>query len=352
VTRPGLAEARRAPQVTRHLAPLVPRIVAMGGDGEKRHAVGRHLRRTAERLQGIYPWLAELIGDVPMMTGADLARGIRQADPARPGPFVVATSDDGGEVLRPASGVSSLAADLNLASVLLSTIRPFTGALSPAIARALIEVVREQVDQESSLAEEARWRSEIAGLGGTVAAVPLARRGPDRWWQPGTQSDPPHPSPATYEALVGVWLGLVGEHAFVANRLTWENVSAGEGGWTITGRLAGSATARPATQQAVAALVTAAGSAPPELLRLLADDLGVDVEGVRPLAETVFSFVEPGDRDDVLGPRAALRALDAAARQGRPPQVHRDTFLVIRQLALLRSMTDAAGRSGHLLRPS
>lgn len=346
----GLAEALRASQVTLHLAPLVPRIVAMGGDGEQRRAVGRQLRRTADRLQGIYPWLAELIGDVSMMSGVELASGIRRTDPTGHGPFVDSALDGDGQVLRPAQSVSFLSADVNLASVLMSTIRPFTGVISPPVARALIDVVREQVGLESSLEAEAHWRTRIAALDGPVTAIPLIRREGDRWWHPGPPTDALRPSPSTHESLIVLWRRLVGEHAILLNRLTWENVRLTDGRWTITGRLAGSAPVRPITQRAIAGLVAASGGSPPELHRLLAHDLGADLDSLGPLVETVFSFVEPLGRDGVLGPRAALRALDSAPQRGRAPRVQRDTFLLIRQLALFRSMAVEAGRTGHLFR--
>jgi hypothetical protein len=339
----------RAGQVSAAFSPLIPQLALMRGDHNRRTQFAERLRHTSDRLGGIYPWLTEFIADLPTLAGPRISVGLSKEPQSEYGPFTRWTANaEGDRRIQASDNQRQAESDIDLLNILLRLLSPITGNLNARTINALLALLRTQVSLESSLQEEHVQRSSIGLLGELVKTVPLTHDGDGTWSEPPSGRLEKGPSRHILERIVKVWSALVVEHAVVPARMDWGNCALDDTGrLLVLGRLAGSTHARQAVQLVVIDLQTAQPPDPPHsLLTLLAAELNTDVTAVSELAATVMNWVDREAWAPSLGPLATVRLIDRSSENSVSLAFGRDTSLVIRQLALFRSMADDLGVPG------
>jgi hypothetical protein len=297
----------------------------------------------------MYPWVAEMLADVPILAGSNIAAGLRELprDPFGPFATTVPTADG---LSVSANGIKAqIDVDLDLLHTLLNIVRPLTGNLNSRTSGALLEVMRTELGSESSLAEEARQRELLGKLDETMVTVALTPNGGGRW----TELSPVHlevgPSAIVLSKAIRSWNTLILRDGVIPARLAWSNCAIDdEDRLVLLGRLAGTTAVRPQVQEVVADLALAfPPNVPESLFELLGGDLQAGREGISGLASSIMSLLDPDGWPAALGPLGSLRAVDTAAgRAAEPLQIRLDALLLVRQLALFRSMADDLGKAG------
>jgi hypothetical protein len=324
-------------------------MLTMGNDLGRRQRFGKSFGKASNKLGGIYPWVSEMLADVPILAGSNIAAGLRELQRDPFGPFATTVPIANGLSVS-ANGVEALIdVDLDLLHTLLNFVKPLTGNLNSHTSGALLEVLRTELRRESSLAEEARQRELLGRLDETIATVALTPDGEGRW----TESLPLHlevgPSAIVLGKAIRSWSTLILRDGVIPARLTWSNCAIDdEDRLVLLGRLAGTATVRRQVQGVVADLILALPPNIPEsLFELLGENLRVGRESISGLASSIMSLVDPEGWPAALGPLGSLRAVDTAAGQtAEPLQIGLDALLLVRQLALFRSMADDLGKAG------
>lgn len=335
--------ARRSGELARAFTPLIPQIAAMGNNPDRRQRFGCNFGKQCIRLGGIYPWIAEMLADVPILAGPSVAAGLREVSRDPLGPFAVSSPLSDGFSVRAHENEGNIEVDLDLLDSLLGLVTPLTGRLHSRTSKALFEVLRVELSRESSLAEEARQRELLGRADATVLTIPLVRDGDGRWRVTIPKDLEVGPSRFVLMKSVRTWSAFIIRSGLIPARLEWTNCAIDdEDRLVLLGRLAGSTTARPQIQAVTADLVTAMPPHIPEsLIVLLTDELQSDHEDVSGLASSIMSLIDPQGWHVDLGPLRSLRAVDSAAgRAAKPLQIGLDVLLLVRQLALFRSMAD------------
>lgn len=351
------ATIRRSAQMAAALAPLVPEIATMGSDQNRRERVGLHLRRTADDVGGLFPWIADLIAELPALSGPAVARGVRrELDSFQRGAFFSSDPIEGGEgarriVLQVDPGL--LAVDLGLLGRTVRLLGPLTGRLSPALLNGGIEVIRDQVMHESLLEEELAWRERVHGLSSLIEFTKVDRVG-DSVVEilPPSFADPPSRTVDVLRVLVEAWLDGIQTLRLALPDVSWANCRVGiTDGRTAVRRLAGAALTSSQQRAALGTMATARciGSAVEAVSSLLAEELGATADAVAPVASAIVGFTHRPEGQIQPGSRVLLRELDRAVRSSRrSPRLTRGLFLIVRQLALFRAMADEVGVDGSI----
>lgn len=340
----------RSTEISRSLAPLLPQMVVMGSDPGRRQKFGASFGKACLRLGGIYPWLAEVLADVPILAGPNIAAGLRELPRDPFGPFAVTTPQAGGFSIQANGNEARIGVDLDVLHALLRLVSPLTGVLNSRTSKALFEVLVTELEREGSLIEEARQREELGNLDpAAVVTIALTPEGQGRWKESPPSDLEVGPSPIVLLKAIEVWGTLVVRDGLIPARLEWSNCAIDdEDRLVLLGRLAGTTIARASVRAVVADLALAQPPDIPESLStLLGKELQVDPEAVSGIAKSIMALVDPGGWHATLGPLRSLDAIDSAAgRSAKPLEIGIDALLLVRQLALFRSMADDLGITG------
>jgi hypothetical protein len=346
----------RSTEISRWLAPLVPQMVTMGSDPDRRQQFGASFGKACLRLGGIYPWLAEVLADVPILAGPNIAAGLRESPRDPFGPFAVTTPQAGGHSIRANGNEARIGVDLDLLHALLRLVSPVMGALHSRTSKAILEVLANELERESSLIEEARQREALGNLDpASVVTIALTPEGQGQWKESTHLDLEIGPSPIVLLKAIDAWRTLVVRDGLIPARLEWSNCAIDdEDRLVILGRLAGSTSARPSIQAVVAELpLVQPPEIPESLSTLLGNELQVDPEAGYGIAKSLMALVDPEGWHPALGPLRLLHTIDSAAgRSAKPLQIGLDTLMLVRQLALFRSMADDLGITGSFFMAS
>jgi hypothetical protein len=348
---PRIAVVKRGAQVAATLGPLVPAAVSMGAEPGRRHDVGERFGRSALALGGAFPWIAAMLAEIPTLGGREFSNGVAAAtkrEGRRDTFFETEVVEHGRAMFLSQRAATLVAADLSVSELVLRMLSPFVGALSDHLVRALTDLLTRQLDAETSISEEISWRARV-GTSGAVRAIAIA---------PGSSRarlvervSTPYPArlldaaaddlrPA-YSHLISWWADAGTASAFLPSALSWRNVHVGADGELVIRRLAGSVELDAAHQEVVEALV--AGSDPKgSVLQMIVAELGCTPERGRPFEELIKHLA--WENTPHPGARQMLSSLDrAVSDDAGPSRISAQSFVLIRQLLLFRTMADDIG---------
>lgn len=345
----SIQTVRRGLTVTTTVVPIIADVTRMGSDRERRERVGRLLRDRAVRLGGVFPWIADVLGDLPALAGPDVARGARagRAGDTLNAFIAVEPQSDGTSLLRAMDTPRLLELDLGLLGTLIHLLRPLTGTLSSKLSNAVLDGIAEQARLEADLEQELKLRSEL----GELTRISLSRLERS---QAGLRERPSlvaericSPTISDLEAMAQAWASAVIESAVILPTLSWRTWWALPDDCFLVRSVAGATVAMPHHQDVVAALTFgSADDARDALAGAVATELGADrqSEHVEHIVDALLAFVDATEGPPRLGPLGVLRAMDRAARSSsQPAQVTRGFMLITRQLAAARTMADELG---------
>lgn len=346
VSNRRLETALRAGRVSATFAPLLPQLALVGADPRRRQQLGERLRGASDRLGGLFPWIAELLAGLPTTGEPSITTGLRSDKPLEYGPFATSkTNPTGDRLIRANSDYGRAESDIELLGILLNLLAPITGRLRTSTVDSLLGLLRTQVSLEASLQEEAKQRRSL-GMSSSRARIVELTPLSGTWWQ----EQPPEdlekgPSHRVLERIIMVWSALVVHDEVVPARMDWVNCGLDRcGELVILGRLAGTVAARDVVQSVVSDLhVAQPPQLPMSLVALLAEELQSDVVAASQLAETIMHWVDREAWRPTLGAVATLRLIDRSSDALVRSAFRRDTVLLLRQLALFRTMADDVG---------
>lgn len=353
----NLAKVSRGTRVTASLTALLPEVVASGSDSARRVLLGQRLRRVTDDLDGIFPWIADELANIPVLAGPAISSGLRSSNPPSSlGPFfrsVPLRGNGGWCLVSPAAAPATIDMDLGLLRPVVRLLRALTGPLCLGTTDSVLELVAEQVRAESSLPEELIQRRHLVRSCSTfVRCTPLTQFRDGRYVEfvPVTFAAPPVESVAGLKCLVAAWQDTV-SLGIALPRMDWVNCRLGDTPQSVVIRhVAGAAPVTDYHRTLVKELgnvvhASEFGSGP--LAEALARELGARSASVRELSLSIASVVLPAGDAQALGPLRFLRALDQTIRNSdATPRLTRGFFLIVRQLLAFRAMSDALGGAG------
>jgi hypothetical protein len=346
---------RRSAVVTTAVAQIVAEIARMGADPARREIVGRQIGSRAEALGGVFPWIADLLADLPVLAGHSIAAGVRSGQLKNGLTSFVTTQRrrDGSVLLRIDPDAILIDTDVRLLGMMANLLRPFTGHLSPELVTTALAVVSEQVRLEASLDDERGVRSSFNPPSELICSIVEHTSDGLREQLPERCSELVANKAGLYD-LAQAWTAAVCSAGVILPSLSWRTWCRSGDGRLVVRSVAGASPALDYHRAMVDALSSGADDAADHAIReAVVIELGAreDSPAVAKIAKTLTSFVDPVAGPPSLGPLGLLRMMDEATQSSpRPARLSRGFFLLTRQLAVLRFMADEVGIDGSPLR--